>query len=94
MFFLSAVSLWEIALKINIGKLHLNSPFSKLLLDLQSTDITILQIKHDYLLGLANLPNIHKDPFDRLIISTALVEGLTILTADANIQKYNVSWRW
>jgi PIN domain nuclease of toxin-antitoxin system len=35
-----------------------------------------------------------KDPFDRLLISTAVVEGLTIITADENIQKYDVSWVW
>ena len=92
--FLSSASLWEMAIKLNIGKLQLKSPFEKLLSDLQNTDITILQIEHDYLLGLASLPLIHRDPFDRLIISTALSESLTIITADANIQKYNVPWTW
>ena len=92
--FLSSASLWEIAIKLNISKLQLKLPFAKLLSDLQNTDITILHIEHEYLLGLSSLPLIHKDPFDRLIISTALAEGLTIITADANIQKYNVSWIW
>ncbi|MCL2772541.1 MAG: PIN domain-containing protein [Oscillospiraceae bacterium] len=43
---------------------------------------------------LADLPLIHKDPFDRLLISTALAEDLTIITADENIQRYDVSWIW
>ena len=92
--FLSSVSLWEIAIKTNLGKLKLASPFSKLLLDLRKTDIVILQIEDEYLKRLSSLPLIHKDPFDRLLISTALMEDLTIVTADENIQKYGVSWVW
>ena len=92
--FLSSASLWEIAIKTNIGKLELKSPFNKLLSDLQKTDIIILQIENEYLQNLSTLPFIHKDPFDRLLIATALVENLTILTADENIQKYDVSWEW
>ena len=91
---LSSASLWEIAIKTSIGKLDLKSPFKKLLYDLRRTDIVILQIEHDYLHNLTALPLIHKDPFDRLIISTALAEGLTIITADENIQKYDVPWIW
>ena len=92
--FLSSASLWEIALKTSIGKLELKLPFDKLLSDLRNTDIIILQLEDDYLRNLTNLPRIHKDPFDRLLISTAIVEGLTIITADENIQKYDVSWIW
>ena len=92
--YLSSVSLWEIAIKSSLGKLELKSPFSKLLSDLNSTNITILQIENDYLEKLTTLPLIHKDPFDRLLISTALVEGMTIITTDENIQKYTVPWIW
>ena len=90
--YLSSVSLWEIAIKTNLGKLELKLPFDKLLSDLYKTDIVILQIEDDYLRKLAVLPLIHKDPFDRLIIATALTEELTIITSDENIQKYDVSW--
>ena len=91
---LSSVSLWEIAIKTSLRKLDLKSPFDKLLSDLHKTDIVILQIEDDYLRKLAALPLIHKDPFDRLIIATALTEELTIVTADNNIQKYDVPWIW
>ena len=91
---LSSASLWEIAVKMSIGKLDLKYPFDKLLSDLCKTDIVILQIENNYLRNLTSLPLIHKDPFDRLLISTALVEGLTIITADENIQKYDVPWIW
>ena len=92
--YLSSISLWEIAIKSNLGKLELKSPFDKLLSDLNSTNVVILHIENDYLKKLMTLPLIHKDPFDRLIISTALAEGLTIITADENIQKYDVPWIW
>lgn len=92
--FLSSVSLWEIAIKTSLGKLRLMAPFEKLLDDLNSTDITILQIENEYLKRLTTLPQIHKDPFDRLLIATTLVEDLTIITADENIHKYDVKWLW
>ena len=92
--YLSSVSLWEIAIKSSLGKLDLKASFNKLLLDLYNTDIAILQIEDEYLKILHKLPWIHRDPFDRLIISTALSEGLTIVTADEAIQKYDVAWAW
>ena len=92
--YLSSASLWEIAIKTGLGRLDLKKPFEKLLIDLKSTNIVILQIENEYLQKLSVLPAIHKDPFDRLLISTALAENLTIITADENIQKYDVSWIW
>jgi PIN domain nuclease of toxin-antitoxin system len=92
--YLSSVSLWEIAIKLSMNKLDLKMPFDKLLSDLNDTDITILQIKDSYLKNLTTLPRIHKDPFDRLLIATAIAESLTIITADENIQKYDVNWLW
>jgi len=92
--YLSSASLWEIAIKTSLGKLDLKNPFEKLLDDLNSTNIVILQIETEYLKKIAALPQIHKDPFDRLLIATAIAEDLTIITADENIQKYDVSWVW
>ena len=51
-------------------------------------------LKNEYLKGLAVLPSIHKDPFDRLLIATALEENLILITADESIQKYDVPWIW
>ncbi|MCL2054195.1 MAG: type II toxin-antitoxin system VapC family toxin [Oscillospiraceae bacterium] len=92
--YICAISLWEIALKMNLGKLNLKLPLDELLDNINDRDFTILQIKDKYLSNLGNLPFIHKDPFDRLIVATALVEGLTIITIDENIQKYEVDWIW
>ena len=92
--YISSVSLWEIALKINLGKLDMQLPLYELLNHIKKSDFTILQIEDEYLNGLATLPTIHKDPFDRMIISSAIANNLTIITVDDNIHKYNVPWVW
>jgi len=92
--YISSVSLWEIAIKINLGKLDLKLQLDELLNIIKNRDFNILQIEDEYLTGLSALPYIHKDPFDRLLISTALAEDFTIITIDENIQKYDVPWMW
>jgi len=92
--YISSTSLWEIAIKVNLDKLQLNSTFDEFLGVIRSSKFEILQIRDEYLKRLSVLPFIHKDPFDRLLISTALVENLTIITADENVRKYSVPWVW
>jgi len=92
--YISSISLWEIAIKMNLGKLDLKLSLDKLLLDIKVGGFNVLQIEDDYLNKILELPYIHKDPFDRLIISTALAEKMTLITIDENIQKYDVSWIW
>ena len=92
--YISSVSLWETAIKINIGKLDLDFTLDELLAEINDNDFDILQIENEYLQKLSALPFIHKDPFDRLIIATALAEDLTIITIDENIQKYDVKRIW
>jgi PIN domain nuclease of toxin-antitoxin system len=79
---------------MNLGKLDLKLPLDKLLFDIKTAGFNALQVEDAYLNRLSELPYIHKDPFDRLLISTALVEGLVIVTIDENIQKYDVPWVW
>jgi PIN domain nuclease of toxin-antitoxin system len=92
--FINVASLWEIAIKLSIGKLDMQLSFDELVDAIESSDLIVIPIKTDCLKGLSKLPLVHKDPFDRLIISSALQEGLTIMTVDENIQKYNVPWIW
>jgi PIN domain nuclease of toxin-antitoxin system len=92
--YISSVSFWEIAIKISLGKLDLDFTLEELLYAVEGSDFGILQIENDYLKYLSKLPLLHKDPFDRLLISTALAEDLTIITADENIHKYDVAWLW
>ena len=92
--YISSTSLWEIALKVSLGKLDLELPLDEFLMNIRSRDFIFLQIEDEYLNRLLGLSFIHKDPFDRLIISSALSEDLTIITIDENIKKYDVSYIW
>ena len=89
-----SVSLWEIAIKKNIGKLKLKLSLEELLTETRNSDLKILQIEDTHLKRLSELPFLHKDPFDRLIIAAAIAEKMTIITIDENIQKYDVPWIW
>jgi len=92
--YISSVSLWEIAIKASLGKLNMNIEFNGLLEDIIKRDFEIFPIKNEHLKYLFILPYLHKDPFDRLLISTVITEKLTLITSDENICKYDVSWIW
>ena len=92
--FISVASLWEIAIKMSIGKLTMELHFDEILTELENSDLLILQVENNYLKKVFGLPFLHKDPFDRLIIATALIENLTIITIDENVQKYDAPWVW
>ena len=92
---LSAGSIWEIAIKIGLGKLVLTQPYlpwmSQALSDL---GITVLPITPEYADAQASLPRHHSDPFDRLIVAQALVEEVAIVSADARMDDYGVTRLW
>jgi PIN domain nuclease of toxin-antitoxin system len=82
--FLSIVSLWEIELKRNIGKLSITQPIESLL----PPEIVILPLQIEHIGHLKQLPFHHRDPFDRIIISQAIVEGFSLLTDDGVFKHY------
>jgi len=88
------ISFWEIAIKMSIGKMEKNIDLNNVISELRKNGFDFFQIEYEYLKGLSKLPFIHKDPFDRLIIATAIAENMTIISVDENIQKYDVSWIW
>ncbi|MCL1998915.1 MAG: type II toxin-antitoxin system VapC family toxin [Turicibacter sp.] len=92
--FVCAISLWEVAIKVNLGKLDLRLTLAELFELVEIRNFRIIPIEYKHMLTLLNLPYHHKDPFDRLIIATALAEQLTIISADKNIQRYDVPWIW
>ena len=92
--FICSVSLWEITIKTSLDKLKLDLSLDELFSTIENSDFYVLDFENEYLMELSGLPEIHKDPFDRLIISTALFEELAIITADENIGKYDVSCLW
>jgi len=92
--FVSSISLWETAIKFNLDKMKSNLTLDGFLDKIERSDFNVLQVKNEHLRRLLAVPFIHKDPFDRLLVSTALVENLTIITTDSNIQRYDVPWIW
>ena len=93
--FISIASLWEIAIKVNIGKLILDKPFEQVFPEeLRLNNIEILSITVDNLIKLTTLPYHHRDPFDRLIIAQALVENLPIIGVDGNFDTYGINREW
>lgn len=96
--FLSAVSPWEILVKIGKGKLNINTgglPVEKFLLaQREALDIESLPVTEPSAFQLLKLPAIHGDPFDRLLICQCIEHGLTLLTPDAQIQRYPIKTLW
>jgi PIN domain nuclease of toxin-antitoxin system len=89
--FLSKASLWEMAIKINIGKLDLQGiPFAELENLLLMNNITVLDIQFKHFNRLLTLPLHHGDPFDRLIISQALTDDFTVISDDKKFRLYNI----
>lgn len=92
--YISVVSLWEVAIKMNLGKYKFDGGFQTLCKAVRDNGFKVLPIKDEYMVKLFDLPFIHRDPFDRLLIAATIVEGMTMITVDENIQKYDVSWTW
>jgi PIN domain nuclease of toxin-antitoxin system len=88
---LSAASAWEIAIKHALGKLRLPmSPEEYVPGRLVATRTTALAIEHEHALRVASLPPHHRDPFDRLLVAQAQMEGLPLLTADPHLAAYDI----
>ena len=89
--FLSAISSWEISIKYSVGKLKLpDAPEIYVPERIKRANLQRLEITHEHTLAITNLPPIHKDPFDHLLITQANVENLTLLSADSVFDKYAV----
>ncbi len=92
--FVSIASIWEIAIKISIGKLELNGGFDDISKLMKRYEIELLPLTFEHVQRLLKLDFHHRDPFDRVIISQGLVERFTIVTKDENFPKYNVKIIW
>ena len=93
--FFSAASAWEIAIKASRGKLVLPEPPEKYVAArLALHRIQSLPIQLSHALRVYELPELHRDPFDRLLIVQSQMEDLPILTADENIRRYEVQTIW
>lgn len=93
--YLSAVSAWEIALKYSLGRLELrDAPDMYVPRERERHGIDPLPLDETAALHLSKLPLLHKDPFDRMLVSQALAHGLVILTPDDLVRQYPVRTAW
>ena len=92
--YVSIVSAWEVAIKIGTGKLKIAGGLAEYYRIIDDIGFFTLPVERKHLRQVPTLPKYHKDPFDRLLVSTAIAENMTLITADVNIHKYDVSWLW
>jgi PIN domain nuclease of toxin-antitoxin system len=88
--FVSTATLWELAIKISIGRLETPRSLSDILATLQKQSFEVLPIMPGHTLQVAALPVHHRDPFDRMLIAQALVEHLSVVTYDSAFKSYGV----
>jgi len=93
---LSTASLWEMAIKVSIGKLRIGLPFRELYtVHISGNAVDVLEMTPEHLDILKTLPFHHKDPFDRLIIAQSIAENIPILSRDELFDDYeNVQHFW
>jgi PIN domain nuclease of toxin-antitoxin system len=92
---ISIVSLWEIQIKTQLGKLKLNLPLQDLVAQQQQINgLQLLPIDLRHILALEALPYHHKDPFDRLLIAQSIAENLVCVSADSVFQQYAIPLLW
>ena len=88
MVFVSSASVWEMSIKTSVGKLKVPD---NLLEEIKIHRFTMLDINFEHAQLAGQLPDIHKDPFDRMLIAQSIIEKLTLISKDSIISKYNVN---
>ena len=87
--YISIASFWEIAIKVNLGKLSLDMAYQDLRQQVVANGFEILPITFEHTIELLSLDLHHRDPFDRLIIAQALSENLVVISKDGNFSRDN-----
>ena len=92
--FVSIASIWEVAIKIGLKKLFFDGNVSEVAELIEKNGFQILQISVGHTVAYEAMELVHRDPFDRILVAQAMVEKMTIITKDDNIQKYIVKTDW
>ncbi|MGK7955180.1 MAG: type II toxin-antitoxin system VapC family toxin [Crocosphaera sp.] len=92
--YLSIVSLWEMAIKLNLGKLSLKRNYETIEQELESSDISLLPITFIDTLQIYRLPLHHRDPFDRMLIAQAINKSLILISRDTQFDAYPIQRIW
>jgi len=92
--FVSIASIWEIAIKVNLGRLDLKITFNQLRNEIEKNGFELLPITFNDILSLNELPMIHRDPFDRIIISQSLSNNFMLISKDKTFKSYQIKLLW
>lgn len=93
--FVSLATIWEMQIKLQSGKLTLPASIEEIVeRQTQENRITLLRMEFAHILAVGNLPDHHKDPFDRMLVAQATVEKLVLLSVDEQLAKYAVQVVW
>ena len=93
--FLSVASLWEMAIKVSMNRLTLQTSLTSLVMQqVYGNAIEVLEIRPEHLDVLAKMPFHHKDPFDRLIIAQSIAESIAVISKDSEFREYPVALLW
>ncbi|MEQ5842231.1 type II toxin-antitoxin system VapC family toxin [Paraburkholderia acidicola] len=84
--FISSASIWEASIKAGLGKLHVD--VNQLVSEIEASGFSELPVRAVHAAMVRDLPDIHRDPFDRLLVAQALSEPLRLVTADGQLSKY------
>ena len=91
---LSAASVWEMAIKLRLGRLSLPEPLEIYIAEKMQAGLQLLPVEWEHAARVATLPLQHRDPFDRLLVCQALVVKLPVVTADAMFHAYGAQVIW
>ncbi|MDP8568955.1 type II toxin-antitoxin system VapC family toxin [Methylophilus aquaticus] len=89
--YFSSASLWEIAIKNKLGRADFKVDLAVLRRSLLDNGFEEIMINSKHAISVETLPDLHKDPFDRMLLSQTLVEGVTLVTADSLVAQYPVA---
>ena len=92
--YVSIASLWEIAIKISLGKLISKIPFAEIETQISNNSFLVLPVSFNDTLVLSTLPFYHRDPFDRMLIAQGITNDLTVITRDTHFNNYKVKTVW
>lgn len=91
----SVASAWELAIKTALGRFEADGPLGPFLEEhIQRNAIRVLPVRLEHAVSVASLPAHHRDPFDRLLVAQAVVEGMTLVSGDRQIRKYDAPVLW
>jgi PIN domain nuclease of toxin-antitoxin system len=92
---LSVASIWELAIKVGLGKLRIATPLSEMVAHQEAeAALEILDVRREHVLGVQTLPPHHRDPFDRLLVAQCRIEQLDLVSADSALDKYGIRRIW